>query len=62
MKTAPVCSLQVEAGEMPLWLRRKQLIANYWTNLKGHSEDHPTHFGDVLGKRERTKNKLWVGQ
>ena len=27
---------------MPLWLRRKQLIANYWTNLKGHSEDHPT--------------------
>ena len=28
MTTAPVCSLQVEAGEMPLWFRRKQLIAN----------------------------------
>jgi len=41
IKTAPICSLQVEAGEMPLWLRRKQLIANYWVNLKGHRDEHP---------------------
>ena len=42
MKTAPVCSIQVETGEMPLWLRRKQLVANYWINLKGHNDEHLT--------------------
>jgi len=26
---------------MPLWFRRKQLIANYWVNLKGHRDEHP---------------------
>ncbi len=25
IRTSPVCALQVEAGEMPLWIRRKQL-------------------------------------
>ena len=41
IKTAPICSLQVEAGEMPLWLRRKQLIANYWINIKGYNDENP---------------------
>ena len=27
---------------MPLELRRKQLMANYWVNLKGHRANHPT--------------------
>jgi len=34
-------SLQVEIGEMPLNLRRKQLMANYWANLQGHNNAHP---------------------
>ncbi len=29
VKTAPVCALPVEEGEMPLCICRKQLIANY---------------------------------
>ena len=35
-------ALQVEVGEMPLEMRRKQLWANYWANLKGHNDSHPT--------------------
>lgn len=41
VKSAPICVLQVECGEMPLSIRRKQLVANYWLNLKGH-ETHLT--------------------
>ena len=42
-KTSPVSALQVEVGEMPLYLRRKQIMMNYWANLQGHSEErHPT--------------------
>lgn len=41
MRSSPVCSLQVETGEMPLCLRRKQLQANYWVNLMGQRCDHP---------------------
>lgn len=37
-----MCALQVEVGEMPLYLRRKQLSANYWVNLRGHRDVHPT--------------------
>ncbi len=42
IRTPPVCVLQVETGEMPLWIRREQLVANYWINLRGHVENHPT--------------------
>ena len=42
VRTSPVCALQVEAGEMPLWIRRKQLVTNYWINLRGHEDNHPT--------------------
>ena len=42
IRTAPTSALQVEMGEMPLELRRTQLSINYWVNLKGHNEDHPT--------------------
>ena len=41
-KSSPVPALQVEMEEMPLSLRRKQLMANYWINLKGHNDSHPT--------------------
>ncbi|XP_039535824.1 uncharacterized protein LOC120484610 [Pimephales promelas] len=35
-------ALQVEMGEMPIHLRRKQLILTYWINLKGQKDNHPT--------------------
>ncbi len=40
-KTSPVSAIQVEVGEMPLEVRRKHLIANYWVNLQGHNDLHP---------------------
>uniref|UniRef100_A0A673MAK6 Uncharacterized LOC107721237 n=1 Tax=Sinocyclocheilus rhinocerous TaxID=307959 RepID=A0A673MAK6_9TELE len=42
VKTTPIPSLQVLLGEIPLEMRRKQLMINYWANLKGHKDDHPT--------------------
>lgn len=41
-KTSPVSAIQVEVGEMPLELRRRHIIANYWVNLQGHNDSHPT--------------------
>uniref|UniRef100_A0A8C2Q875 Reverse transcriptase n=1 Tax=Cyprinus carpio TaxID=7962 RepID=A0A8C2Q875_CYPCA len=41
-KTTPVSALQVEIGECPLEIRRKQLMANYWAGLQGHNDSHPT--------------------
>ncbi len=42
-KATPVSALQVEVGEMPLQIRRKQLMMNYWVKLQSYSEDrHPT--------------------
>lgn len=40
MKSTPVTAIQVEMEDMPLHLRRDQLAAVYWANLKGHSTDH----------------------
>ena len=34
VRTTPVAALQVEMGEMPLELRRKQLRVNYWVNSR----------------------------
>ncbi len=45
VKTSPVGALQVEAGEMPLdilRILRKKLLLNYWINLKGHGDGHPS--------------------
>lgn len=42
VKTTPIPALQDLLGEMPLEIRRKQLIINYWANLKEHKEEHPT--------------------
>lgn len=42
-KTSPVPALLVEMGEMPLELRRMQMMANYWVNLQGHNDSHPTN-------------------
>ncbi len=41
-KTSSVPAIQVEMGELPLELRRNQLMANYWAGLQGHSDSHPT--------------------
>jgi len=38
VKTSPVAAIQVEVGEIPLYLRRDQLALVYWANLMGH--DH----------------------
>lgn len=36
--TSPVSALQVEMGEMPLQIRRQQLMVSYWANLKKGTE------------------------
>ncbi len=64
IRAFPVCALQVEAGEMPLWIRRKQLVANYWIHLRGHGENHPKKM--VLQncwEKERRKRESfgWTG-
>lgn len=41
-KTSPRASMQVEMGEMPLEIRRKQLKMVYWASLMGHNNEHPT--------------------
>ncbi|XP_037531828.1 uncharacterized protein LOC119409038 [Nematolebias whitei] len=41
-KTTPTAALEVETGEMPLDLRRTKLGINYWLNLMGNKEGHPT--------------------
>lgn len=40
VKTTPVAALQVEMGEQPLELGRRQIALTYWPNLKRHSESH----------------------
>lgn len=65
VKTAPVCALQMEAGEMPLWLHRKQLMAHYWINLVGHNESHPakTVLGACWERGKVQKSSFgWVGK
>lgn len=42
VKSTPIPALHVLAGEMLLDIKRKQLMVNYWANLKGHKEQHPT--------------------
>ena len=56
VRTSPACALQIEAGEFPLGLRRKQLGVNYWINLRGHGESHPTkRVLEACWERERTQ-------
>lgn len=40
--SSPVSSLQVEAEDMALKLRRQQLTAVYWAHLMGPDKSHPT--------------------
>lgn len=35
-------ALQVEVSEMPLKIRRDQIMLTYWANLEGHGTLHPT--------------------
>ena len=35
-KSSPVSALQVEMRELPLHLRRKQLMMNYWATLRAY--------------------------
>lgn len=57
-RTTPVPALQVEIGEMPLELRRKQMMGGYWANLQGHGDSHPTK--EVL--RECWENRKSQGE
>lgn len=41
-KSTRVSALWVQKGDMPLELRRKQLIVNYWVSLQGQANGHPT--------------------
>uniref|UniRef100_A0A3Q3FG90 SPRY-associated domain-containing protein n=1 Tax=Labrus bergylta TaxID=56723 RepID=A0A3Q3FG90_9LABR len=64
LKSSPICALQVEVGEMPLCLRRKQLLANYWLNLRGHGDSHPTKsvLKDCWEKERTIKSSFgWIG-
>ncbi len=65
VRTSPVCAIQVEAREMPLWLCRKQLMVNYWINLRGFKGNHPAK--KVLEEcwergRGQTTSFGWVGK
>lgn len=62
VKAAPVCALQADTIEMPLWIQRTQLMANCWINFEGCDTSQPTHrgLGRLLGE-EATKVKFWVG-
>ena len=65
VKSAPNCALQVEVGQMPLGLRRKQLVGNYWLNIRGQDMGHPVK--DIMGdqwERGRGQSResfAWVG-
>ena len=64
VRTSPVCALQVEAGEMPLWISRKQLVAKYWINLRGQEDNHPTKkVLQACWEKERTQKGSigWTG-
>ncbi len=56
-KTTPVSALQVEVGEMPFKIRRKQSMMNYWVNLQGNSEDHHPTVNVLLPCREEERSK-----
>ena len=56
VRTSLVCALQIDAGEFPLGLHRKQLGVNYWINLRGHGESHPTkRVLETCWEKENTK-------
>jgi len=60
-KTTPVSALQVEVGEMPLYLRRKQLLMNCWANLQGHSEQHPAKKAFLLcWEKEKARQECFA--
>lgn len=51
-------ALQVERGEEPRLLPRMQLSLNYWVNLQGHEQDHPTqHVLKPCWEKERYEVK-----
>ncbi len=61
-KMTPVSVLQIEEGEMPLQIRRKQLMMNYWVNLQGYSEDHHPTVKVLLPcwEKEMSKQKCFA--
>lgn len=58
-RPSPLCALEVEIAEMPLCLRRKQLFANYWLNLRGHGDRYnESSITGVLGERANGEIKF----
>lgn len=53
-KTSSVPAIQVEMGELPLELRRIQLIANYWAGLQGHTRIPQKQYCRIAGKMEES--------
>lgn len=54
----------MEAGEIPLNIRRRQLLVNYWINLKGHRDSHPTKRIPQANWKSERAQKLrfgWIG-
>ena len=66
VRSAPNCALGVELGQMPLELRRKQLVGNYWLNIRGQGEGHPVRdiMGDrwERGRRQSRSSFAWTGE
>ncbi len=56
-KTSSIPAIQVEMGELPLELRRIQLMANYWAGLQGHNvkEVNLYRFIQMVLKDQRLK-------
>lgn len=64
LRSSPVAALQVEAGELPIRLRRIKLMHAYWVNLQGHGSDHPakTVLQECCEHQESVYNSFgWIG-
>lgn len=55
IKTSPIASLQVEMGEMPIGLRCKYNLLNYWANIRGCSKDDHMIKNDMYSYRKHEK-------
>ncbi len=63
IRTSPACAVQVEMGELPLNLRFKQLMMNYWANIKGLMKEGTLHYVSkpMLGKYKRKGRMFCLG-
>lgn len=55
LPSTPKTVLRVEAGELPLWVCQKQLVANYRVNLREHGDRNPLKIVLYMLEGEDTK-------